>query len=44
MDVTEYDALRKNITLLEEAKKESADLYKQIDELKEAKIQTFRDS
>lgn len=43
MDVTEYDALRKNITLLEESKKETAQLNKQIDALKEEKLQVFRD-
>lgn len=43
MDVTEYDALRKNITLLEESKKETAELNKQIDALKEEKLQVFRD-
>jgi len=42
MDVTEYDALRKNIALLEESKKETAKLTKQIDLLKEEKLEVFR--
>lgn len=43
MDVTEYESLKKNISLLEDAKKEQAELHKTIDKLKEENLQALRD-
>ena len=43
-DVSEYEALKKNISLLEEAKKKEAELSDEIKQLQQEKIQALKDT
>ena len=44
MDASEYEALKKNISLLEEAKKKEAELSDEIKQLQQEKIQALKDA
>ena len=44
MDASEYEALKKNISLLEEAKKKEAELSDKIKQLQQEKIQALKDA
>ena len=44
MDASEYEALKKNISLLEEAKKKEVELSDEIKQLQQEKIQALKDA